>query len=583
MKRFTLMAIIVLSVLSCFSQKFQIPILSSGVTYKKHYSANIEGGFANGLQREFIVGNETDWIDFAKKISGQFFTGNILSPGRNASLFSMDDDLYQLTDFDIYPTAENEFAIGTGVYYPNGLSNSAFPFLATYDRKTMEMLSLTYYNISYQPGEGERVAGGTRIKYSEASGAFYISGVMADRMFQDMNLTTLLGKSKGFILKIDVTDMSYAQVLIFDPDQLAPETPVYSAITDLEINDDAKEIAFTGITTENQFNGYYAPVVGKIDLNLNLLWSNTYKFGSDRYSGIDVEYSKDNNLLVLMNNDQYAFSIMELDDFGSVIQQPIIYKFNLGNEDGLPRAHKMHFTGDKIEITGNCFIKTNQHLFGYEIRDASDLSSGDLTFNSYSEDITPIGKQTEVTSFWAPENSIYSGGYLSIVGIYNNLPTVPTTTGYTVIHTAGYEDCLQIGDVTLDHLSTSQTNCVVHLSTCLEFKQPQPQIVIPSPISIQSCPTHEGKSIEIDETTGSLLWQYRGIDESGIHAILNAETQAQYLITVYDITGRKVCNENYTVNGQKDIYLKFHTGNQIYMISVNNGIKTETMKVSGVR
>lgn len=81
--------------------------------------------------------------------------------------------------------------------------------------------------------------------------------------------------------------------------------------------------------------------------------------------------------------------------------------------------------------------------------------------------------------------------------------------------------------------------------------------------------------------TGS--WKYAGIDEGGIYVILNSETQRHYRINVYDITGRMVHSESLNVDGQRSVYLNFQTKDQLYLISVSDGVKTETLKVSGVR
>lgn len=305
---------------------------------------------------------------------------------------------------------------------------------------------------------------------------------------------------------------------------------------------------------------------------------------SEQYSGVDVEFNdKTNKLLVLSNCQKYPFSIMELDLFGNVTQQPVLYEFTM-NEIGNARAHIMHYLGDRLLVTGNFFVKDptqidvlRQHLFDYQINDPNDLNNGNSTFNSYSQQVVPVGKQKEVTGYWAPENSYYKDG-LSIVGIYNGNPYY----GYTLVHTSGYVNepgCLEIGSVAINHISTVSYTRDINLAYCEKFPMLFTISNPPTP-RIKSCPSGEKNSL-IEDTESN--WRYLGIDETGIHAYLNSEVDSQYEISVYDLTGRKVCSENYSVKGQKYINLKFNVGNQIYLIKVSNGTQTETLKVCGVK
>ncbi|MGV8113326.1 MAG: T9SS type A sorting domain-containing protein [Lentimicrobium sp.] len=585
MKKQLTTAIAVLLVITGFAQRFEQSTFLDSAHYKKHYSHNIEGGFVDGQPREFIVGNLTDWGTNNYSVSGQPIIGNAIQNGKVVSVIQSN---IQLTDFTVFPSTENEYAAGTGIYYPNGTSGMGYPFLGIYSRSDMNLISLVYYDISYPGSDVPRNSVGLRIKYSEKAEAFYISGLMSDRLFTDLNLSDLLGKSKGFIIKVDASSLNSSQVLVFDPDQLPlnPQAPLLCAVTDLEINDAETRIAFTGINTKERVTDYYCPMAGEIDLNLNVQWCNAYELGEYRYSGVDVEYSKKENLLVLMNCDKYVFSVMEVDGSGNVVQQPVNYLFSM-NDYGPSRGHIMHFTGSNILITGNFFDKVLdtdvQHLFSYDIPMADNLMSGNIYFNSYSMQEVPLGKQQEVTSYWAPENSIYKDGNLSIVGIYNN---DPVDYGYTLIHTAGFVNqagCLRTGVVGLTRISTGLYECTSYTMQCT--KTSVLYSVAPAPAdSIQTCPT-VGKSAEIlSEMKHSSIWKFRGIDESGIHAILTPEVQAQYQINVYDLTGRVVYTSSFNVmKGDNYINLIFPAKDQLYLIRVSDGTKTETLKVSGVR
>lgn len=247
----------------------------------------------------------------------------------------------------------------------------------------------------------------------------------------------------------------------------------------------------------------------------------------------------------------------------------------------------MHYTdADGLIVTGNSFIleghTSYQDLFAYDIPTAANLSLGNVNFKAYSRQLVPLGSQIEVTSWWAPENSIYVDGNLSLVGIYNNNNSI---FGYTYVNVPGFDpDCLlhglvEIKDATISH----SIDKLVYLTLCssyeIDYDAPE---FIPNPS--QTCPGNEGKSAPIiDENMMPGSWKYAGIDEGGIYVILNSETQRHYRINVYDITGRMVHSESFNVDGQKSVYLNFQTKDQLYLISVSDGVKSETLKVSGVR
>lgn len=584
--------------LTGFSQRFKVATHYSQATFKKHYSHSIEGGIENNQLRQFVAGNKTDWGFSNYEVTGHPIDGINFLPGRIA--YIADPERVQLTDFTIYPTDDYQYGAGTGVYYPNGSGGMGYPFFGKYDKVTMEIISAEYYNISY-PGIQEYAnAVGLRIVYSHVERAFYISGVMADRLFEDVNMNNIIGKSKGFIMKIDDTGLANPQVLVFEPDNLpnAPYDPVLCVVTDLEISADESEIAFTGMTTkEIGFNGYYHPIAGIIDMDMNLQWSNVYNFPADRYSGVDVEYNTtDDKLLVLLNSARYPFAMMELDYNGLITQQPVNYTFDAPfviSESA--RSHKMHYDNGEIIITGNCFVEDNsqpqtidkQLLFSYEIPNATNLLAGNNYFEYYSTEVVPLGSQKAVTGYWTPENSIYQDGNLSIVGIYNNNNQ---TFGYTLIQMSGFVNdpgCIETGEVNITGFASEKDDQATSWDDCLGFEfdrdndpnQPDP---------IQDCPTVGGKSAStLGNSTGSNgnFWHFKGINAQGIHAVLVSEnSNAVYEVNVYDVVGRKMFSSTYSVNeGQKEVYLEFATKSEMYIISVSNGSQSETLKVMGNR
>jgi hypothetical protein len=600
MKKLSLFLLVGLISLTGFSQRFKATTFTANpINYKKHFSHSIEGGIANNQLRQFVTGNKTDWGYYNKEVTGHPIDGVNFLPGRKANL-DIGDERIQVTDFTIYPTDNYQYGAGTGVYYPNGSGGMGYPFFAKYDKVTMQINDVWYYNISY-PGIQELAnAVGLRIKYSHVERAFYISGVMADRLFDDVNMNNIHGKSKGFILKIDDTGMANPQVLIFEPDNLpgAPYDPILCVVTDLEISADESEIAFTGMTTkETGFNGYYHPMVGIIDMDLNVQWSNVYNFPATRYSGIGVEYNTtDDKLLVLLNSARYPFAMMELDYNGLITQQPVSYVFDapfVVSESA--RAHKMHYANGEIIITGNCFVEDNsqpqtiekQLLFSYEIPNATNLLAGNNYFESYSTEVVPLGSQKAVTGYWAPENSIYQDENLSIVGIYNNNNQ---SFGYTLIQVNGLVNdpgCIETGEVSITGFTSEKDDQATSLDDCrgIDFDVLNEED-LPNPI--QDCPTVGSKSATAlgNGIAGNgNFWYFKGIDAQGIHAVLVSEnSNTVYEVDVYDVVGRKVFTSTYNVSEvQSEIYLDFATKAEMYIISVSNGSQTETLKVIGNR
>lgn len=426
---------------------------------------------------------------------------------------------------------------------------------------------------------------GLRIKYSERNNSVYISGILCENVLPQMNMHDLVGKSQGFILKIDFSNPISAQALVFDPDDVSV-IPILSAITDMEIDKDEQEIIFTGINTMQATEGYYSPFAGKIDMNLNLLWSNTYSFGTDRFSGVDVEYSSNGNFLMLMNSDKYDFAIMEISSLGQVIQQPVKYTFSYNNELWPARSHIMHYNKSNIYITGNLFeAERTQRLYSYQIADATNLLSGGSEFKMYSEYPIPQGKQVEATNYWAPENSILlNENDLSIVGIYNNIGAGDDEFGFCLVHTAGYDSvaCMVLGKVMMLQDECDSHACYTHLVSCrsTELIYGDYQGILPYN---QLCPSHD-KSIMIDTKNNiNFGWQIDAVNEAGMVLTIANEVASKYNISVYTASGTRVHSENVSINGQQTVYLNFKTTDQIYLINVNNGITSETRKVAVIR
>lgn len=594
MKKLQLFFLLTILSISGFSQRYVVMTHPSSANFKRHFSYSIEGGYVDNLPRQFIAGDNTDWITHSTVLSGNSISGTLFHNGRKCNLSSIPAvDNIILTDFVIQP-GNYEYAAGTGIYFPNGPTGMGYPFFGIYERREMSIISLIYYDLSYPADVNAKQAAGVRIKYSAKEEAYYISGIMVDRPFADMNFNDIQGRSNGFIMKINQSNLAQAQVLAFSPSAMPVGTPELCSVNDMEISSDQSFIAFTGVNTESNFSGYVQPMVGKIDMDLNLQWCKAYEIKDLRFSGVDVEFGfKENSLFVLMNSEGTPFSIMELDMNGAIIQQPERYNFFIpgqGSAEPLPaiaRGHIMHYTDtDGLIVTGNSFIleghTTYQDLFKYEIPSGANLSSGNTDFNVYYRQVVPLGSQIEVTSWWAPENSIYVDGNLSLVGIYNNNNS---TFGYSYVNVPGFDlECLLQGSVIMKNLTINHiVEKPIYTTLCTSHGIPylDPEFIVDE---TPSCIDPDEKSSSfIDENKMTGIWKYAGIDESGIYAIINPETQSHYQISVYDITGKMVHSESFNVDGQRSVYLNFPVKDQLYLISVSDGIKTETLKVSGIR
>lgn len=603
MKKYLLVFLLALICFAGFPQRFEVLSNDPAVPFKRHFSYSIEPGIVNGEPRQVVAGNQTDWLINNRDIKGNAWNSPTILGGRDVQLSNHKENIL-LTDFVISSEGENsQYAAGTGIYFPNGPTGQGFVFLGIYERGTMQLNTLVYFDLIYQNGTSDNGnTAGTRIKYSASQDAYYISGIMVDRPFVGLNINDLDCYTQGFILKV-TRPFTQANVIYFDPDALPdPRLGRLCSVNDIEIYPDELGIVFTGVTTEDEFQGYYHPMVGRVDMNLALQWCYVYEFPEFRYSGIDIEVgSADETYFVLCNSEERPFAIMELGLNGVIYQAPEKYTFGIPDcsnpiTDELPaeaRAHIMHYTNDYgLIVTGNSYILSPdgnyyQGLFRYDIPVASDLSSGDPLYGTYSCDLVPLGSQRPLTSWWAPENSIYVNDNLYIVGSYN--PDSANKYGYNFIDVTGFDitnpHCYLPGTALIEELKTQQIKRGAN-ETTTEALDIERLVYLWQPEAYQECPPAHVKStltIDENEMNGGNIWKYEGIDEGGIHAVLIADTPGDYQVCVYNITGRKVFSATYQVNGQKSVYLRFNPGNQLYTVSVNNGIKFETLKVFGVR
>ncbi len=189
MKKSILFLLVGLISLTGFSQRFEVTTSSSSAQYKKHYSHSIEGGFVNNQPRQFVVGNKTDWGTNSHVINGHLIDGANFITGKKPTVTLVEN--IQLTDFTIYPTEDYQYGAGTGVYYPNGVTGMGYPFLGIYDKVTMALISVEYFDLSYSGAQEPTNAVGLRIVYSREAKAFYISGIMADKLFADINMNNI--------------------------------------------------------------------------------------------------------------------------------------------------------------------------------------------------------------------------------------------------------------------------------------------------------------------------------------------------------------------------------------------------------
>jgi hypothetical protein len=592
MRKIILTSFLILFVYDMMAQRFELSWVSP--PFKRHYSCSVEGTFENGQVRQVIAGNKTDWLINNQEIDGMLVTGGIFTPQKKIICSSTAN--YQLTDFCIFTGADDiDYAAGTGIYYPNGATGFGYPFIGVYERGTSSLVYFGYYNMKYSPESADpQSCVGLRIKYNEATASLYVCGTMVDRLFVDLNFQDLIGKSKGFILKVRPGNWNSPVVKIFTPDYIV-DTPLFSAITDMEFYPDGSKFAFTGIHTKQQFNGLYGPVVGEMASDLSLQWCKTYDIKGTRVSGVDVEYnSTASRILVMMNNQDDYFSVMETNFSGTLTQNPVNYTFSYNNQVGNTNSHIMHYSAtDGLIITGNSYFSSimtggrEQWLYRYIIPTPSNLLSGNNNFNSYSEQLLPtLGRQEEVTGYWTPENSVYQNGNLSIVGCYNDNNTM---YGFTFVNVNGMtteQGCIETGDVSVNSGVYYQN---LDVSPAL-ITTTNTSIAVPTTSDLsttlsQFCPNAHGKSVQafglneaaIDEQE---LFKYRSSDENGIYADFYVSEAKNIAVSVSDMNGRQVYTGKLNLaEGANSQYLRFRTQCGVYMVKIISSEGIQSHKV----
>jgi hypothetical protein len=596
MKKFTLLCMIMFMLKFNYGQKFEIPTTTFNLEFKRHYSCSVEGAFENGQVRQVIGGNVSDWLLYNRQIDGMLITGNVFSLLKEYKF--IDAKRYQLTDFTVYTGSDNvDYVAGTGIYYPTGAANAGYPFIAVYERGNLNLLYFGYYNLKYNPESADpQSCVGLRIKYNEATTSLYVCGTMVDRLFVDLNFEDLIGKSKGFILKVRPGNWNSPSVRVFTPDNIPgfPDAPLFAAITDMEFYPNGSKFAFTGINTKQNFEGYYGPIIGEMASDLSLQWCKTYNVRGTHVSGVDVEYNTTSNrLLVMMNKQDNHFAIMETDFTGAVTQNPVNYTFSYSNQTGNTKAHIMHYNAtDGIIVTGNSYfsnVMTNgreQWLYRYIITNPSNLMTGSANFNSYSEELLPtLGLQEEVTGYWTPENSVYQSGNLSLVGCYNDNNS---TYGFTFINVIGMsfeQGCIETGNavvsagVYLQNLNlTPSTISTTVTSISVPTKEESP--ITPA----QDCPPMHGKSFQVlgenplpDNTE---VFTYLSSNEGGIYANFYVTEAKTIAVSVFDMSGKRVYTGKLSLEeGNSSQYLRFNTHTGVYMIMVNDGSGEKSYKI----
>lgn len=591
MKKILVLLLIGFISTSVYSQRWLVKTLTDyHYIYKKHYSHSIEEGVEDGRFMQYVAGNKTDWGVYNKSVTGHKFNETNLISCVEVQVADNFDNVH-LTDFTVHKNLDPRYGAGTGVYYPNGATGSGFPFFGLYDKESGQITSAVYYRISY-PGAAETThTAGLRIKYSDRANSYYISGVMIDRRFGDLDFYNLDVRSKGFILKVDYKGL-HPTYLEFTPDQIfTSRQPSLCTVTDLEINPEGNMIAFTGINTEDELHNYHHPMVGVIDLDLNLRWCKVYEQEGDRYSGVDVEYrivDGRERILVLSNSTKDPFTVMEVDHMGNPTQAILKQLFYdpATARHGAARAHSMHIIGKQITITGNCFVGNPQEqlLFSYNINDANDLASNpDHFFKSYSREMVPLGKQREVTSYWAPENSVYQNDNLFIVGVHNRMVQDPPYYGFTFINRNGIDPhCIETGEVENIRISTRTVDRRATRYDC-EWRHFPTNILGCLPDYELEC-VSKMKTSSADETLfeENIRWELKETNEDGIHGVLFSEEANDFKVDVYDVLGRNVFSSEYSVKyGEKDIFLKFNMNPEVYIIRITNGVEQETLKILG--
>lgn len=587
MKKILLLFSIAFISLTVYSQRWLVTTFHDvNYQYKKHYTHSIEDGVENGRFMQYVAGNKTDWGVYNNTVSGHKFNENVVLSCVDVMVAGGHDNLH-LTDFEIHPTNDPKFGVGTGVYYPDGATGNGYPFFGIYEKESGQIISAVYYLISHpNPGPVEPMhSTGLRIKYSERDNSYFIAGVMIDRRFSDLDFNNLNVKSRGFILKVDYKGLN-PRYLEFIPDNLPNiKDPLLCAITDIEIRPDGNQVAFTGFNTEDNFTNYYHPMAGVIDLNMNIQWCHVFEHRGERFSGIDIEYTDlDERLLILSNSTKNVFAVMEVDHNGIPVQPILRQVFNdpVSGREGAARAHIMHCIGKEVYITGNFFSGNDQLLFNYMINDAHNFGSADNFYKSYSRELIPPGQQEAVTAYWAPENSVYQNENLFLVGVYSNVAIDPPKYGFTFVNKNGIDpECVETGEVIHTMMLPEIIEREARIEEC-EWHHFPTEVLSCKPEALEECVAKHKSSVEQELFDGSIRWEFRESNENGIRAILYSEELETFNINVYDVLGRNVYSSDVRVDyGQKEVYLNFNMKPEVYIVKISNGTIEETVKIMG--
>ena len=586
MKKIILFTLTALFCLPAFAQRLKVRTYNQPLSYLKHYTHNIESAEVNDSLNIYILGNYTDKGETNYEITGHKINNMTLRVNKKGYPDVSTQNVH-LTDFDLYPSSELRYGYGTGIYYPNGYKDYGYPFLGVYDKYTLDIVSFDYYDLSYG-GNDTTHAVGLRVEYSPDAGAYYICGTMVNKRFGDIDITDIRAKSKGFIMKIDEAGQVGPRVLVFDPDSVAGDTWL-NVVSDIEINANETEIAFTGLDTEDSLTGYLHTMAGVVDMGLTIDWCKTYEITTDKYAGTDVVFNDDDtSLFVLMNSTGTDCSIMELDsDDGTVVQSPWAYDFS-GNStsNDTTRAHMMHYFNDTLIITGNHFATENstryQYLFRFDV-DANSLRTFNKHFTYYSKQEVPAGDQKYAYSYWTPENSVYKENNLHMVGVYNEVYSTDYNFGFKYVSVNGISSsCVdtlspetdtpnlddiisRIGDIEgCEEISVDDQHTDIYPSDTLECANKSASIL----------------SIENEQLTDYDLCRIGNISHDGIEAVLISDKPTMYRISIHDVLGREVFKSAYPVDeGETNIKLDFRVQPLVYIVRVSDGKNTEVEKI----
>lgn len=580
---------VILFILPVYSQRLKVNTVA-GSPYKKHYSHIIDGVYVNDSTHLFVGGNRNDKPGQNFEMSGHKIYASTVSLIKNKRIYSnASGDYFHLTDFTVHPSTSFQYGAGTGIYYPYGIDSVGYPFLGIYDKETLEVDSFVYYNITY-PDADYSQAVGLRVLYSSREEAYYICGLMCDTIFDDLDPYNISVNTKAFILKTDADDQGYDDLIIFSPDSVSPSGNL-CMIGDIEFSPGERRISFTGINTIDDFTGNPHPMVGTVDMDLDLKWCYAYEIDQINFSGIDVEYNTDDTtILVLLNSTSTWIALMEVNKNGIVLQGPEAYKFSSTETyNDTTRAHHMHYFNDTLIITGNHFANEGegnpppyyQYLFRFDVKaDSLDVELSDLKY--FSEQIVPPGYQVPCYSYWAPENSVYIDDSLYLVGILNETINAVAYKGFTFISEDGIDpDCVDTMSIITNEPELDDTiSCVGVADTC-NSTSVSISLGAMNPLNISQCFQTENAIMSIDDIVFDQgFWELRQINSDGIELKITTDRPDTYLVNVYDMLGREVYQSSFDVRkGQSEIKLSFAVKPEIYMIRLSNGEYDETKKI----